>query len=406
MVAGLLRWLRTICTAVFVLVSGLALTEVALRIQRVRTPDDASLSATHRRGDCPLAVPSWHTGWELQPLATARVRGAQGVTIKFRTNSLGFRGEEVAVPKPPGLFRIVCLGDESILAPEVPDDATFCGQLQTLLQARTEYRVEVINAGLPRGCPLTAWLAARTRIVGLQPDLVLLHVTWSDLADDRELRRFAISDRHGVPLGCPHPQLATPACVDLGPWRRQFCVLEWGCRQLSQRVEQTKVPASSIWSNVERLAESAEFVDMIEPVKHLAKLCETTYCRCIVWTTPYPWQLSGSATAEGSARREAGVAANGLVTSRTPFETLMRTCAEWKVPCLDASSAFPQGSAADALFLPDRPRWSPTGHRLVAEFVGEQLIRHVPGPWSSPYFQRTTVPANYQSVSEPARIAR
>lgn len=397
MVMGLFRWLRSLLGAILVLAALVALAEVALRLQAIPASTSVPSAASSDQPDCPLAVPSWQTAWELRPSSAVRVPTDRGEPVVFQTNSLGFRSDEVAIPKPPGRFRILCLGDETLLAPEIGHSDTFCELVRAGLQAHSQYPIEVINAALPQGCPLTIWLQMRNCILALQPDLVLVHVTWADLADDRALRRYTVCDRRGVPLCCSHPQLAARSCVQLGEWRQEFRVVDWGCRQLWKQVEDA-VPArtsSSIWSNVETTAQSTEFVQMLEPLQHLARLCEAGHSRCVVWTTPSPWQLSGTATAEGAARRDAGVSADGLVTSRTPFETLSRTLADWKVPCLDASGAFPVGSAADALFLRDKPRWSVAGHRHAAQFVAAQLVQHLPGPWSNPYPRPQTVPASY-----------
>src|SRR5215218_2417388 len=42
-----------------------------------------------------------------------------GTPVVLATNSLGLRGAEIQVPKPTGLFRIICLGDERTLGPGV-----------------------------------------------------------------------------------------------------------------------------------------------------------------------------------------------------------------------------------------------------------------------------------------------
>jgi hypothetical protein len=392
MVMGLFRWFRSLIGAVLVLVAGLAISEFALRLQAIPAANTAA-----DQPDCPLAVPSWQTAWELRPSSTERLPSARGEPINFQTNSLGFRGDEVVIPKPQGTFRIVCLGDETLLAPEIAGPETFCELLRAHLQTRSAAPLEVVNAALPHACPLTIWLHFRQRVLALQPDLVLVHVTWADLADDRALRRWTACDRRGVPLSCSHPQLTARAQTKLCEWRQEFRIVNWSCQQVWCRVEQAAPgrATSSIWSNVETLAQSTEFTQMLQPLEPLAQLCESGSGRCVVWTTPEPWQISGTATAEGSARSDAGVPANGLISSRTPFEMLSRTLAGWRIPCLDASGAFPVGSGADRCFLPDKPRWTAEGHRHVARFVAVQIAEHLPGPWSAPYSQPQTVPASY-----------
>ena len=199
MLLGLFRWLRTLVCAILVLAGGLALAEVALRLQAIPVPAAPNSGATSAGNRFPLAMPSWQLGWELKPSSAACIPTPSNEEVVFQTNSLGLRGHEVAVPKPAGRYRIVCLGDETLLAPEVSEAETFCQQLRTNLQARSQHPIEVINAGLPHGCPLTEWLLFRTRLLALQPDLVLVHVTWADLADDRDLRRYTACDRDGAP---------------------------------------------------------------------------------------------------------------------------------------------------------------------------------------------------------------
>ncbi|HEB53493.1 MAG TPA: hypothetical protein ENI87_09590, partial [bacterium] len=51
--------------------------------------------------------------------------------FRLRTNSLGLRGPDVAVPKPPGTFRIVMLGDSVTFGWGVDDEVTFARRLET-----------------------------------------------------------------------------------------------------------------------------------------------------------------------------------------------------------------------------------------------------------------------------------
>ncbi len=74
-----------------------------------------------------------------------------GVLYKVDINTLGFRGSELAVPKPPGTFRVWCVGGSTtfdIYASS--NEATWPARLEALLSARSKrVRVEVVNAGIP-----------------------------------------------------------------------------------------------------------------------------------------------------------------------------------------------------------------------------------------------------------------
>ena len=48
----------------------------------------------------------------------------------FSTNSLGLRGQEPAIPKPAGLYRVLILGDETVLGPGLPEKHTLASRLQ------------------------------------------------------------------------------------------------------------------------------------------------------------------------------------------------------------------------------------------------------------------------------------
>jgi hypothetical protein len=97
---------------------------------------------------------------------------AQFNTACFWTNSRGFRDREVAIPKPPGTCRIVCIGGSTTL--EGPrNDLTYPKLLEKRLREYFQTdRVEVINCGV-EGLD-SQYAADRAEdYAALEPDLIV-----------------------------------------------------------------------------------------------------------------------------------------------------------------------------------------------------------------------------------------
>ncbi len=140
---------------------GLAASEVALRLVGVSYPQ-------------PYA-PDPYCGTRLRPGFEGwwRKEGAAYVRI----NRHGFRQGDREPAKPPGTFRVAVLGDSFIEAFQVPDEQTFCAQLERGLQdcsALAGRRVEVLNFGVSGFGTAQELLMLRYYVWQYQPDLVLL----------------------------------------------------------------------------------------------------------------------------------------------------------------------------------------------------------------------------------------
>jgi lysophospholipase L1-like esterase len=103
--------------------------------------------------------------------------GLAGHEIGF--NSLGLRGPEVEVPKPPGRFRIVCEGGSSTFDLRAADDrSTWPARLQALLKPLD---ADVVNAGAQGWTTLESLVSLAVRDVDLAPDLVVVFAGINDL---------------------------------------------------------------------------------------------------------------------------------------------------------------------------------------------------------------------------------
>jgi lysophospholipase L1-like esterase len=95
----------------------------------------------------------------------------------FRTtNSLGFRGREVDVPKPDGRFRIVCIGGSTTFSDAVGDEDAYPLLMETMLrEARPDMDIEVVNAGMPSYTSAESLANLAFRCLDLEPDAIVVY---------------------------------------------------------------------------------------------------------------------------------------------------------------------------------------------------------------------------------------
>jgi lysophospholipase L1-like esterase len=120
-------------------------------------------------------------------LPSAEVHSAN---LSVSINSLGFRGKEITVEKPPRTIRIACVGASTTYCAEVPDAATWPARLQVLLQEKhPDIRIEVLNVGVPGYTLVQSHKFFERRILPLQPDMVIYYEANNEFAHDT--RRLA-----------------------------------------------------------------------------------------------------------------------------------------------------------------------------------------------------------------------
>jgi len=95
-----------------------------------------------------------------------------------RVNELGLVNGPVAVPKPAGVYRIVCLGDSCTAIGPVAYPVAFERRLN--IAKRAERRFEVVNAGVFSYTSYQGLRLLRYRLADVQPDLVTIYYGWND----------------------------------------------------------------------------------------------------------------------------------------------------------------------------------------------------------------------------------
>ena len=373
MIRARLANLKHLVSAVIFLALAACACEVGLRAHSVLYPTPQRYQAAEQ-----LLVRSGSTFQELRPLQSVEVMAAGSrEPVVLNTNSLGLRGPEPLVPKPKRVFRIVCLGDETVLGADVAASDTFCQQLQTLMGDHTERTVEVINAGVPGFCPVLSYLQFRRKLQGLQADVVLLQFDMSDVSNAGVYRRYTLSDERAGPISCPHPGLQQHADGALNGWCREFRTVRWCFDYVGRFVSDVPVldmqhPASGAeqyrWLQQEVNVWQQDLDVSLAPIANLQQLTNAVGAQLMVCVLPSPWQLAHQ------LRRRTGTGAEKRGVGRLPFEMVAGYLEARQIAYIDASDGFLRTARPRQLFLESAPRLSAQGHAVLAQQLNSHLL--------------------------------
>jgi hypothetical protein len=363
------------------------------------------------RADKNACSPSWTMHHSLKPDIRVTVTDPDlGTEVSWRTNSLGLRGPEVEVPKPPGTFRILCLGDESTLAPEMNQNETFCARLKELLPTASSVEVEVLNAGCPQTGPLLSYLALRHRLLALAPDVVVFNFDMSDVADDHRCRR-QVRMNGKEPLYCPHPELERQRTASEAFWVERLLLWQHGKRGVGHLLgtdDQTE-DARDIdapqgvyaWLRDDAPDWSLYIEQTLEIIGQMAAACHRANAEFVLAVVPCPWQVSADASNGPGVRERAGLREHALYKCRLPFDSLSGYADRENILYCDPSPAFIRAEHAERLFRENIARFSPAGHELYARVLQRFLVTNVVGPWRANGRSRPDRRLSARDISSP-----
>ena len=99
-----------------------------------------------------------------------------------RHNSLGYRGEEILFPKPPGQFRIACLGGSTTYSSSVADyRESWPALLEKYMREKGFENVRVINAGAEGWGSWESLINFELRVLDLEPDMIIIYHGINDI---------------------------------------------------------------------------------------------------------------------------------------------------------------------------------------------------------------------------------
>jgi lysophospholipase L1-like esterase len=261
----------------------------------------------------------------------------------IRIDRLGFRGPEVSLAKPPGVYRVVALGDSATFGPHEVECA-YPFLLPDLLAPRP---TEVVNAGVEGYRSDRALVHLRRDVMPLRPDLVTVFIGWNDLYQtDPSVESDQLSLQ-----GNPLSELLTLS--DAAQTFRRLYFL---------KIHPRTDTGSSLPPNYQPVGYG-------ERLRAIIRTARAGGAQVLVFT--WPTLLSDSMSLVAVAKAHFPPYTTSLDELRALYEryqaTLRRVAAEEGVPVVDNAAVFPPEQKAD-LFI-DTAHFTCAGQAMVAQNV-------------------------------------
>lgn len=373
---GRRKLIANLLLSLFSLIFSLSVAEIAARFYLIRLAPEqafikyASLDQLNERYRQPRLVPHRYLGFYPNP------GYEQG---KNSHNSLGFRGEEITMPKPDGVFRIVCFGGSTTYSTAVEDyRESYPYQLQEYLRASGYTNLEVINAGV---ASFTSWetlINFEFRALDLDPDLIIIYHGINDVDPRLVLPEAYVGDNSGfsrrttafTPPFWENSTLLRMALIYSGftephnNLRKNFIETPgsyYGDEFLNQ-IKNDTYP-SGLFRNLDaqRMLEINQPVYYARNLRNLIAIAQDYDIQAALLTftlSPHFPQEPRAFTPEFAF----GIAQNN--------ETLFNLAAEMNVPIFDFAAVMPTAPQ----YFADGIHFTAEGNRLRAQLIGDFII--------------------------------
>jgi hypothetical protein len=343
-------------------------------------------------------------GYLLQPNGSFRWVSPD-YDVQVRTNGAGFHDVEHLVAKPPGVYRVVVVGDSMVEALQVPVHQAFTRLLEERVRGWAGRPVEVINLGVSGKGPAQYHRTLEKVGLAYRPDLVVVAVTLLNdfLNDVPELERdgtkpyyrLVTDDRlELVPPGSDSPAARRrEEKVRIGTWvktalRRSAFVRSFLDRLARWRAGRhggssgatATLPVRSEW-NVFRAAPpppgDEAYRLTLRILEESAALARDRGARLLIVVIPPKAIVEDKLDA--ALRAEGYDGADGLgFDPERPTRAIVHLGATKRIPVLDLGPVLRDDwkKSGESASWPHDGHWSPRGHRLAADALDAWLRAH------------------------------
>jgi len=306
--------------------------------------------------------------------------------VPVRINADGFRDREHALAKPPGVRRILVLGDSFSEALQVPAEQAYWHLLEQRLNQGHTGRVECINTAASGYGTDDELVLLQRRGLAYQPDLVLLQLTpHNDLSDNQSGGRFTLE---GARLVEHPPRLRGRGYVNFKLWlaahSQLYQLAKVGLKELLGTrllVRLGVAHAPRRWQSDELDAHVVKLHVVPEPadvqaayalterlVLEIREVLAARRIRLLVLVVPAREQVDDARWAQFAAA--AGPAA---LARERPQERWRAWSRQQGVALVDLLPVFRARNQRNAFYFDVDGHWNARGHALAAECLCRAL---------------------------------
>ena len=293
-------------------------------------------------------------------------------TAHLRFNSHGLRGGEIEREKPPGVARVLLLGDSFVEGRQVSENECLAARLDALLDRSGRSTVEVLNAGVDGWSPVEEYLYLREEGLDFSPDLVVLALyVGNDVGSAGQRQEY---------LREPHPVERELGDVIADPFRERsmlFRVLETGVvdkLRYEQGGQTPRVrPRRLAIYNTEQTQALTQGWRVVESVlERYKREANGGGARAMLLIIPSKWQVHAEDWA--AFIEENDIDDEGDWDLEQPNERLVRIARRHELPVLDLLPKLREAAEdGKRLYYREDVHWTPEGHAVAADALDEYI---------------------------------
>jgi len=345
------KWALLTLLTFAVIVALLLVAEAAVRVRQ-----------TMRYGAA-ATVDAYYT---VDPKLDLRVPIANLSKGHISVNSLGFRGPEIALPKPAGTVRIAYLGASTTWSAEVSGNEYVWPHLATVSVARAfpDLRFDYINGGVPGYTVASSLKNLELRVAPLSPDIVVIYEGINDLTG--ELREVAA--RQGVIAEAKMQEMSWP-----GRYSLLWNLVEKNLRVIaSQRAARRNQDRVSIDPTTLGGQYRNELAHLVRVAQQHAKVVAVATLATRVRREQMPDEQASALSS--AIFFMPFITAKGLVDGYARYNEIVRDVArETGAVLIDGEDSIPD----DGAHFADSVHFTDAGSKAMAERVARALVPSV-----------------------------